>query len=161
MYSGQNILVIGALSILTLLILNFYDSDSNQLSISLYNEAVVTATGLGQTVIEEISSKPFDEKVINQYVEVPDSLTPALSLGAETGETDIYLFDDMDDFKNYSRTDSLFRLGNFNINVDVNYVEETKPDIAGNVRTFYKLATITVTNPYLKGALKLNYIASY
>lgn len=161
MYSGQNILVIGALSILTLLIISFYTSEGSKYTMTLDNEAIIAATGLGQSVIEKLSAKPFDEKVINSYFEVPDSLTSASDLGAEEDETDIQFFDDLDDFNEYSITDSLLRMGKFNIHVVVNYVNKDKPDSAVNVRTFYKLATVSVSNPYLLYTLKLHYLASY
>lgn len=161
MSSGQNILVIGALSILTLLIISFYNSESTKYIMTLDNEAIITATGLGQIVIEQISSKHFDEKIINNYFWVPDSLTSPLDLGAEEDETELALFDDVDDFNNYSRKDSLDRLGKFNISVVVNYIKKEEPDSIVNVRTFYKLATVSVTNPYLLSTLKLHYLASY
>ena len=47
MFSGQYILVIGSLSILTLLILTFYNADGNIDTLTLDNEAIIAATGIG------------------------------------------------------------------------------------------------------------------
>ena len=161
MFSGQNILVIGALSILTLLIISFYNSEGNKVSMTLDNEAVIAATGLGQTIIEKMTSRSFDEKAIGKYFELPDSMTNVNDLGPEDDETNISMFDDFDDFNNYSQTDTLMRLGEFDVSVVVNYVTKEKPDSAVNVKTFYKLATISVSNPFLYDKLKLHYLASY
>jgi hypothetical protein len=161
MFSGQNILVIGALSILTLLIISFYSSEGNKVSMTLDNEAVIAATGLGQTIIEKLTATHFDEKVIDNYYEIPDSLTSPLDLRPDSGETDVTMFDDFDDYNNYSRTDTLIRLGEFHISVVVNYVNKENADSAVNEQTFYKMATVSVSNSYLFSTLKLHYLASY
>ena len=161
MFSGQNILVIGALSILTLLIISFYSSEGNKVTMTIDNEAVIAATGLGQTVIEKLTSKSFDEKVIDRYHEVADSMTSPQYLGPEDDETDVTMFDDFDDFNNYSENNTLIRLGDFHVSVVVNYVHKENADSAVNVRTFYKMATVSVSNPYLFNTMKLHYLASY
>lgn len=161
MFSGQNILVIGALAILSVLIITFYNNEGNKYTMTLDNEAVIAATGLGQTVIEKLSTKPFDENTLGRYVDLPDSLTLPDSLGPESNESDIVMYDDFDDFHNYSETDSLMRLGYFKVSVNIDYVFKHNPDSAVDVRTFYKLATVSVSNPYLRNDLSLHYLASY
>jgi hypothetical protein len=128
---------------------------------TLDNEAIIAATGLGQTLIESLTSRSFDEKVIDKYYEVPDSMTSPLELGPDSGESDVTMYDDFDDFNNYSQTDSLIRLGTFNVSVVINYVHKEKADSAVDERTFYKLATVSVSNKYLFNTLKLHYLASY
>jgi hypothetical protein len=161
MFSGQYILVIGSLSILTLLILTFYNADGNIDTLTLDNEAIIAATGIGQTIIEKMAAKSFDENVINSYLTYPDSLTSPSLLRAEEGETSIDLFDDFDDFNQYTRTDTLNRLGHFDIVVNVHYVEKDNPDTPVSSKSFHKLATVSVSNKYLLNTLKLSLIASY
>jgi len=161
MGGGQMLLTIGGIMLLSFLILTFYESEGNSTTMTLFNEALITSTGIGQTVIEEMSLKAFDENTINRTNATIDSLTLANNLGPDNLETTIDLFDDFDDFNNYSRTDSLSRLGNFNINVTVNYVLYEEPDSVVNVRTFYKMAEVSVTNTYLVDTLTLSYTASY
>ena len=159
--SGQTLLTIGGIVLLSFVILIFYESEGNTTQMTIFNEAMITSTGMGQTIIEELALKEFDENTIGKIVASADSLTLANELGPETGEITLDLFDDMDDFNNYSRTDSLSRLGNFNIKVDVNYVLYEEPDSVVNVRTFYKQARVSVTNMYLVDTLTLSYTASY
>lgn len=158
---AQTLLTIGGIVLLSFVMLTFYESEGNTTSMTIFNEALITSTGLGQTLIEELSLKAFDEYTINNIAESTDSLTLANYLGPEYDETSIDLFDDMDDFNNYERTDSLSRLGNFNIKVRINYVLYEEPDSIVNVRTFYKQARISVTNAYLVDTLTLSYTASY
>jgi hypothetical protein len=162
MGGGQMLLTIGGIMLLSFLMLTFYESEGNSTTVTLFNEALITSTGIGQTVIEEMALKSFDENTINRSNATIDSLTLPNSLGPEAYETSIDLFDDFDDFNNYARTDTLSRLGNFDIEVSVNYVQFEEPDSVVNVRTFYKLATVSVTNKkYLVDTLKLSYTASY
>jgi hypothetical protein len=165
MFSGQTLLVIGGLVLLTFAMLTFYTSEGNTTQMTIYNEALITATGMGQTVIEEMALKAFDENTIDQIVDSPDSLTLNGNLGPDvnpdqTTET-FATFDDFDDFNGYTRTDSLVRLGDFDISVIVNYVKYEEPDSVVNVRTFYKKAEVKVVNEWLVDTLTLNYTASY
>jgi len=161
MSSGQTLLTIGGIMLLSFIMLTFYESEGTSTTMTLFNEALITSTGIAQTVIEEMALKDFDELTISSVADSPDSLTLAYNLGPETGETDIDLFDDIDDFNGYARSDSLSRLGNFNIEVDVNYILYEDPDSVVNVRTFYKLARVSVTNIYLVDTLTLSYTSSY
>jgi hypothetical protein len=162
MYSGQTLLTIGGILLLTFAILTFYESEGSTTSMTIYNEAVITATGLGQSIIEEIALRPFDENTIGKIVDSPDSLTDYYNLGPDTElEKLIANMDDIDDFDGYTRKDSLSRLGNFNIKVDVNYVKYEEPDSVVFSRTFYKQAVVSVTNTYLVDTLRLSYTASY
>lgn len=160
---GQTLLTIGGIMLLSFIMLTFYESEGNSTSMTIFNEALITSTGIGQTVIEEMALRSFDENTIGTIIESTDSLTFANVLGCETGEdsSDVNTFDDIDDFNGYSRTDSLSRLGLFYIDVTINYVKYEEPDSIVNFRTFYKLATVSVTNAYLVDTLTLSYTASY
>lgn len=164
MFSGQTLLVIGGLVLLTFAMLTFYTSEGNTTTMTIFNEALITATGIGQTVIEEMAQKAFDENTIDQVVDSPDSLTLPADLGpdsAPVNEITIDLYDDLDDYNGYTRTDSLSRLGNFHVKVSVSYVKYEQPDSIVYTRTFYKQAEVTVTNEFMVDTLTLNYTASY
>jgi len=161
MNSGQTLLTLGGIVLLSFVMLTFYQSQGSTTEMTIFNEALITSTGVAQTVIEELASKEFDENTITVILESADLLTLPMSLGPETGEDNLHLFDDIDDFNGYSRTDSLSRLGNFDIEVDVYYIKFEEPDSIVNVRTFYKLATVSVYNAYMVDTLTLSYTASY
>ena len=61
-------------------------------------------TNISSTTVDP---KAFDENTISNGIVEASSLTEALSLGPETGETTIDLFDDIDDNNGYKKIDSL------------------------------------------------------
>jgi hypothetical protein len=165
MFSGQTLLVIGGLVLLSFAVLTFYTSEGNTTTMTIYNEALITAAGIGQTVIEEMSTMALDENTIDNVVDSPDSLTPFVNFGPDElpdkSKETIETFDDIDDFNGYQRKDSLFRMGNFEVKVNVNYVKYEEPDSVVNVRTFYKKAEVLIYNAFLPDTLQLYYTVSY
>ena len=161
MYSVQRILVIGGILLLTTLILNFHRANSYQTTLALYNEGLISATGIGQSIIDEIQTRAFDEQTVSKSISTTDSLTTAALLGPETGESGPALFDDTDDYNNYQRNDTLSRLGVFTTQVQIYYVPKMNPSSKSLSRTFTKRIDISVTNAYLTDTLKLNHIIAY
>jgi hypothetical protein len=125
------------------------------------NEAILTATALAQGMIDEISTRAYDEKTKTSGVTVADSLTTSGSLGPDSGESSVSLFDDIDDFNNYTKTSGLQRLGNFVFKVNVYYVQNLLPDTKILTRSFSKRIDVAVYNQYLPDTLKLKTIISY
>jgi hypothetical protein len=154
-------MVIVGILLLTVFILTVYRASTARITISVLNEATITATGLAQSLIDEIQIKSFDEKTISQTITSEDSLTAVGLLGPETGEILVTQFDDVDDYKNYTRSDSLSRLGTFNSRVDVYYVQKLTPETRSSVRTFTKRIDVFVTNFSLTDTIKLYHVVSY
>ncbi len=77
-------------------------------------------------------------------------LTPSDHLGPETGETTSITFNDVDDYNNYSRIDTIPNSAIFKTAVFVSYVQ-----VSGNTitqtssKTFNKEITVYVTSDYL------------
>ncbi|MBU0561579.1 MAG: hypothetical protein KJ799_17060 [Bacteroidetes bacterium] len=161
MAGSQQLLVLASIFFLTMLIVSFYQSSNEQLTLSLSNEAIITAAGIGQGVIEDAQNRAFDEKTITASVSVADSLTLPASLGPESGEATVFQFDDIDDFDEYAFSDSLDRLGDFDVSVSVRYVNNLLPESTPSVRTFSKRIDVSVFNTYLIDTLRLSYIVSY
>lgn len=161
MSTGQSMLVIVGLLLFSIFMLTVYRSSTARISLTLLNEATITATGIGQSLIDEIQVKAFDEKTVGTSISTPDSLTPSGSLGKDTGETLLTHFDDVDDFHNYTRTDSLSRLGAFNSKVTVSYVQKFTPEVKTTTRTFSKRIDVFVMNQALTDTIKLYHIITY
>ncbi len=161
MGTQQIILVIGGLILLGLLALTFYNSYNSKTDLDIYNQAVITASGIGQSMIDEIQTKAFDEKTVSQRVNNVSQLTAAGALGPDAGETSSPNYDDIDDYKNYVRSDTLNTLGVFTTRVNVNYVVKLNPNQISSQSTYSKRIDIFVTNIYLKDTLKLNSISTY
>jgi len=161
MGSIQMFLTIGGLALLSVLMLIFFSSSGVQYDTKKSNEAIITATGVAQSLIEEIAAKAFDEKTIAHTMNKTDSLTLANSFGPDAGETNRLLFDDIDDYNKYTSVDSLGGLGAFHYRVIIRYAQKFNPDIISLARTFTKRADISVTNSYMQDTLKLTYVYTY
>ncbi len=157
----QQLLVIGGILLLGYLALSFYRSNSVQSSIELSNEAVITGTGIGQSTLDEIQTKAFDQQTVSKTITSVDSLTAPSNLGPDSGETNSTLFNDIDDYNGFVRQDSLGRLGTFLTSVSVYYVNPTNPSNRSTLRTFAKRVDIFVTNMFLPDTIKLNLVIAY
>lgn len=167
MGGSQMFLILGALVLLSILILNVNRTWSGAEEIKTSAEFLLTATNVGQGLIDEISIKAFDQVIsIDPNVTDVASLTPPNSLGPDAGETNRNLYNDVDDYHNQTFTVSTPRLGDFNITISVFYVNQNTM-AASNVRTWTKKIQATIVapnlfdenmNPY---TLKLFYYKSY
>jgi hypothetical protein len=164
MIAIQQILVIGGMFLLSYLGLSLHSSDSSQSSATLYNEAVITGTGIAQSLMEEIQRKAFDEETVSGLglIDSPDSLSLAMYLGPETGETSRTQFDDVDDYHNYTTTAAHDRLGDFQTAIKVYYIDKMSPNSHSFGRTFSKRVDIYVHTYMLKDTLKfINNVITY
>jgi len=159
--SNQMLLATGALFILTLLILLFYQSSTEQSSVSVENEAILAGTGIAQALIAEIQKRSFDERTVTHATYFTDSISVSGALGPDAGEVFITQFDDIDDFNNYSVTDVSTRLGDYKLSVDVDYVGNLAPDTKTFNRTFNKKVTVSISSTYLPDTLKFYHIIGY
>ena len=157
----QQFLVIGGILILSYLSLTFFKSNSTQSDSNYNNEVIIMGTGIGQSMLEEILTKSFDENTTTSSVNNSDSLTSVSNLGKDAGENSSSKYDDVDDYNNYTRSDTLENLGVFTTTVSCSYVNEANTDLTSYSRTFLKRIDVSVTGENLKIPLKFNYIVSY
>lgn len=169
MNTGQMMLVIGAFAMLSILALSFNSTMFGSLKLGLEMEATLNALSIGQSMMDEILSKNFDEKTtgaVRAYTYA--DVTVAGSLGSEgAGETISYVdssyssggtfydfaskskFDDVDDYHLYKRKVLDARLGYFFVYDTIKYCSEYNPVNDTTSATFYKIITIVVTHPNL------------
>ena len=155
--NSNSLLSMGALIILALSSLNFNSSILETSSVEIETKVALTAFSLADDVIEEIKGKSFDETTKPFPTTNPNSLTPADSLGPETGEA-YKDFDDIDDFNGYVKTVSAPHAENYHIDCLVQYVNGDDPDQVSSTQTFYKKVTVTVTSPYMREPVLLSFI---
>ena len=158
---SQQLLAIGSIFLITMLAINFFTSNTNQMEVSVSNEALISATGIAQGMIDNILTRAFDEKTVSGSVSSASSLTPSGNLGPDAGENNVYKFDDIDDFKNYSAVDSSTRLSSYNISVDVKYVVNLNPENTSFSPTFVKRIEVSISGQYLTDTLTLSHIVTY
>ena len=155
------LLTIAGVILLSNLILNVHKANTNRMLTNYTSESVINASGLAQSIIDMIQSKAFDENTTEAAVWQLDSLTAAINLGPESGEYKHTDFDDIDDYNNYSTTVSLDRMGDFDINVNVFYVNTLNPQIKSSITTYSKKIELSIINYSLLDTLKYYHIISY
>lgn len=157
----QQFLVISSIVALTYVILTFNNNHGIQTEWELNNEAIISCTGIGQSILDEIELRAFDEKTIAKTITTTDSLTPSSLLRKDSGETSHYTFDDIDDYNGYTQIDSLSRLGVFTTSIEVYYVNTMFPDTKIFNKSFSKRINIYVTNEYLIKPVLFSKVLSY
>jgi len=157
----QMMLIAGAMMILAQVSMTISSSVMDSGDLSVENEAIIAGASVAQSVLREVTSKKFDQKVIGKKIGTPDSLTLVNKLGPETGE--VYPnFNDVDDYQGHTRTVATDRLGNFTASVAVHYTSPALRGQVSSVRTFMKTVTVTVSgNTYLANPIVLNSLVSY
>jgi hypothetical protein len=155
------LLTVAAVFLLANLILDVHKANTTRMLATYTSESVIDASGLGQSILDMIQSKAFDEQTVNKPVRKTDSLTILNTLGPDAGEYTHTDFDDIDDYDNFNTTVTLGRMGDFNINVDVYYVNTINPQIKSSTPTFSKKIDLSIINYSLLDTLKYQHIISY
>lgn len=150
---GQTLLTIMALMLLGRLILTVNRTVLETGSTKDVAEYRITATSLGTSLMENAHDLAFDEATVDTFLtsSQTSSLTVTASLGAETGESDYSLFDDIDDYHNYVRVDTVPNSAIFYTSAKIDYISVSPPTsyTVTTTPTFNKLITVYVTSPYM------------
>jgi hypothetical protein len=161
--SGQMMLSIAGILFLSMLIINVHKGTGNRITGLASNESVIQATALAEGIFEEIQSRAFDEETISKPCSVASDLTGVFSLGEDASEnaTNKSTFDDIDDYDNFTGTDTSGVMGDFDYRIDVYYVEEGSPGTDSSSRTFLKRVRVAIENQYLPATLTFYRLISY
>jgi hypothetical protein len=162
MNTGQVLLVVGALTLLSTLGLAINSSIVQAYVATYDSEATIDAISIGQAMIDEIVTQGFDSStVISTTLTSPTQCTAVLRLGADIDSEKTLTvpdsepfksqarFNDIDDYHKYSRVVSSPRLGNFTVTDTVYYATGTSLDVASSSQTWYKRILVTVKHPRL------------
>jgi len=116
-----------------------------------FNEVSTQASGVAVDVIEYISRMPFDVNTDTSKVFVWPPVTTANGLTAEGdfgGCGNFIACESVEQFDGVSFTRK--RDGfQFNVSIDVRYVDEDNPTLATGYQTFAKEVTVNVANPHM------------
>lgn len=153
----QSFLVIGAMLILALVSLRFNTNVLQNSIVEIENKVYLASFSLADDLIEEIKQKAFDEKTVDFQAIAVNQLTAHGSLGKETGEV-WPNFDDVDDYKGYSKSISLPHAEGYTVTCEVNYVNSDGDNLT--TQSFFKKVTVTVTSKYLSHDLFVSFIFS-
>lgn len=160
MGDSQMFLVLGAVVLLSLLVINVNRTVLSTTDNSLQAQAITTTTSVAQQTIDVIRSKSFDEATVSTAITNINDFTAPNSFGPDMGES-VYSFDDVDDYSNYNTIVSTPRLGNVSVSVNVGYVNTNLPDVVVSLKTRMKRIEVKAFSIYMPDTLKLYYYASY
>jgi MSHA pilin protein MshD len=164
--TGQSLLAIGAMILLSILILRVNNTFLTTSSTFMDTKFEILATSLATSQMQQIDKLKFDQNsdTTGNYFTNTSELTSPFSLGPETGETGPSTFNDIDDYNGYTTTingDSALPSANFNIRCTVNYVTDTNPNVVSSSATWNKRITVYVTSVSMPDTVKLSTIFSY
>jgi hypothetical protein len=162
MNTGQTILVLAALLLLSGVILGVNRLLISKTSTMLESEADLTALSVGQSMLDEIMSQAYDKVVANGTKVFNDSsqFTATSSLGPDVGESitlpdtaaasgqykSVTAYNDVDDYTGYTRLVNT-TMGTFAVTDTVFYVSESNPNLKQTPQSFYKKIVVTVRHP--------------
>ncbi len=172
MNTGQILLVIGALTLLSIVSLSVNTLIVSKTTTILQAEAELTAISIAQSMLDEVKTKYFDQRVAYDSVKVfnPSFFTAPASFGPSGAEAvkvplpeppDTVVpyksmkksnYDDVDDYHNYRRFYYSHALGLFTVVDTVFYVLESNPDQVSGTQTFVKKIVVTVRHRNLAPA---------
>jgi len=149
---GQTLLSVMALMLMGRVILSINTSTLDVGFTKDMAEYRITATSLGTSMLEQTAGLAFDEKTVDTSLTATQqsSLTISTSFGSDAGETSVDLYDDIDDYHNYTKIDTLTYSAIFKTRVTVNYVTFSGSDIVTTTtKGFSKEVVVDITSDYL------------
>jgi hypothetical protein len=156
----QTFLTIGAIVLLGLLGITLNRISSNAEQTKLQAECIITANSIAQEIMNEIKEKKFDKNVGDEINVNVSNLTPVSQFGAPSGKP-FRQFVSVEEYHNHQRTIASRRLGNFNVNVKISYVNDNDFRLTSSTQTRTKEILVNVTNKYLIDTLKLRMYKSF
>jgi hypothetical protein len=177
MSTGQTLLALGALTLLSLLTLSANRAITNSYSNMLETQAMTAAIAEAVNLLEEIGAKSFDQAIATDTTATqggkgkgkgggpppwaqgtgkkPSDFTPPGLLGKETGEQ-YPKFNDIDDFNSLSiQKANPLLVDSLRLGVKVVYVNPANAEQQATVQTTAKKVQVSVFTTGMQDTLKL------
>lgn len=158
MNTGQMLLTVGALILLSSMVLRFNRSILTSDEVMYNSKFNVLASSLCTSLIEEARGKAYDENTDGNAISKVDELSN--TLGPEFGET-YANYNDFDDFDGFVKVDSTMPSAIFYVTSKVTYIEATNPIKITAKKTWHKMITVTVMSSSMKDPVKMSSTYSY
>lgn len=167
MNTGQTMLTMGAMMLLSFLILRFNSIHLTSAEASYNSKLGIVATSLANSLLEEAKDKAFDEVVLDTTKTINSYNDFSTTLGAESGEFYPH-YDDFDDYNNLLHIDSLSLRNSetgaptkFEIRAKVEYVSDSNPDVKSSIKSYHKKMSVSVFNDAMVDTVKVSTIFSF
>ncbi len=166
MNTGQSLLSIGAMFLLSLTVLRVNNSILVTDTVMQDSKFGILATSLATSLIEKASKKAYDANTYDDAVTSKSELTSPVGLGPGSGEIAPDLCNDFDDFNGYVDSVTNLPSARFYLSAEVCYVDPNNPNGKLNTQSWHKKMTVTVTSPDIgneerRDTIRLSTIYSY
>lgn len=150
MNTGQMLLVAFGMALLGKLVLSANGVIGNAEVDTLESEAITTAAGIGQGMLDRIAVRGYDHNFFGGVDTIATAFTSSLGRdgAGEVAGRDT-TFNDVDDYLGFQDSVATPRFGKFFMTCNVSYVNETPPFSTTASRTLMKKISVTVTNNFL------------
>ncbi|OGU42571.1 MAG: hypothetical protein A2315_06800 [Ignavibacteria bacterium RIFOXYB2_FULL_35_12] len=158
MNTGQMLLSLGALILLSTMILRFNRAVLTSDEVMYNSKFNVLASSLCTSLIEEARGKAFDQETDSAAVTKTDQLST--TMGPDFGEK-YESFNDFDDFNGFIKVDSTMPSAIFYVTSKVTYVEANNLLNIVTKKTWHKMITVTVMSSSMKDPVQMSSTFSY
>ncbi len=142
MNTGQMLITIGALMLLSVVILRVNNNFLNTSALMMETKQGVLAVSLGTSILEDATGKAFDQNTDTAAVTLTSQLS---TLGPDNGEDHMDKFNDFDDYDGLFIVDSTLPSAHFIIMCEVDYIVDGSPETVTTSKTWNKRLTVRVT----------------
>lgn len=161
MNTGQSMFTLLAMMMLTTISTRVNENILRSDEISSNSKYALTAISLITSVVEDANRAAYDENSTAGALSNVNQLTVPARFGLDAGETDYIHFDDIDDFHEYTFSDSTMQTAVFNGWCKVEYVDENNLERFTSNRSWHKKLTVYCTSGLMKDTMQLSSIYSY
>lgn len=158
MNTGQTMMTMGAMMLLSAIVLRVNTSNLNNETVRDKAQYGVLATSISTSIIEEAQSKAFDNFSDTNSISLLNQLSSVL--GPEVGETP-ETFNDFDDYNGYTKRDSTMPSATFDIACEVVYINPNDIEGYTSNRTWHKKINVTISSPFSPDTFRTSSIFSY
>lgn len=149
MNTGQMMITLGALALLSLVVLRMNNGFLNTGGILLDSKLGVLATSVATSMIEEATGKAFDETTVSNTVSSLATLSSPSSLKPDSES--LADFDDIDDYNGFHKIDNTMPAAEFSVDCEVYYVTDTDLETKSTARTWHKRIDVYVASKSMYG----------
>jgi len=165
MGTGQMLITMGAMILLSLVVLNVNNGYMLNSEVVLNSKFDILATSLATSIIEDANGLAFDEMTDGGNTVLATS--GLSSIGPENSEfyvsRDSNNFNDFDDYNGLHivYNDTTLESAVYDINCEAGYITDTHPDNFVGSKTWYKRLDVYVTSPSMSDTIKMSTVMSY
>ncbi|MCC6551157.1 MAG: hypothetical protein IT279_13920 [Ignavibacteriaceae bacterium] len=160
MGTQQSLLTILAMMLLTMLAVRMNSNILRTQDITQNSKFGLTAISLATSRIELATRLAFDENTYNNPLTSTALLTFPASFGVDSGEVSAAQFDDIDDYHNFTETDSSLPSAVYTITSKTEYLEPV--NLTGSTTpTWHKQFTVYVSSSSMQDTVVMSTVLSY